>query len=134
MKWEKFEMIPKLNEPELYFEKDNCNFKINIFDDENKEVFIMKFSEPIDCLPQGTAIELERLNTLVDEYRNKGLAKYYMTLLTDLCISNSISVISIIIGTDKFHHYGSEKILMDKERLKKFYKSFEKDGLEIIIS
>lgn len=132
IKWENFGTIPKLNEPELYYEKDYGDFKISIFDDENREVFIMKFSEPNDNMIQGTGIELVRLNTLVDTYRNNGLAKYYMSLLTDLCITNGISLISIFIGTDKSNHDGSESIEMDKERLKKFYKSFERIGLKII--
>lgn len=132
IKWENYGMIPELNEPELYYEKDYGDFKISIFDDESREVFIMKFSEPNDNIVQGTGIELVRLNTLVDTYRNKGLAKYYMSLLTDLCITNRISLISVIIGTDKSNHDGSEIIEMDKERLKKFYKSFERIELKII--
>ncbi|MDT2981870.1 hypothetical protein [Enterococcus casseliflavus] len=133
MKWKNIEINLKMNDPEIYYDKENGNFKIKILDDDNKEIFIIEFSEPSDIPGIGIGIELLRLNTLIDKYRNKGLAKYYMSLLVELCKSNAITTVSIFIGTDKHNHPGSEKIEMDKIRLKEFYKSFESNNLKIIV-
>ena len=62
MKWKNIRINLKMNDPEIYYDKENGNFKIKILDDDNKEIFIIEFSEPIDIPGIGIGIELLRLN------------------------------------------------------------------------